>query len=125
MKYPKLTAKWQPVDPQINGITHQTVKIYMNGELITEEENDPYQDSVEFFVPAWDFSGKLIVDPTETLVTVQAFSDNFASEIISSEPIQLSGIAIESPSNLEVFVMPFPENYQEYEVPVVLVSGVI
>ena len=125
MKYPKLTAKWQPADPQINGITHQAVKIYMNGELITEKENDPYQDSVEFFVPAWDFSGKLIVDPTETLVTVQAFSDNFASEIISSEPIQLSGIAIESPSNLEVFVMPFPENYQEYEVPVVPVSGVI
>ena len=125
MKYPKLTAKWQPADPQANGITHQTIKIYMNGELITEKENDPHQDSVEFFVPAWDFSGKLIVDPTETLVTVQAFSDNFASEIISSEPIQLSGIAIESPSNLEVFVMPFPDNYQEYEVPVVSVSGVI
>mgnify|MGYP006095315051 FL=1 len=125
MKYPKLIARWQPVDPQVNGITHQVVKIYMNGELITEKENDPYQDSVEFFVPAWDFSGKLIADPTETSVTVQAFSDNFASEIISSAPIQLSSIAIESPSNLEVFVMPFPENYQEYEVPVVLVSGVI
>jgi hypothetical protein len=125
MKYPKLTAKWQPADSQINGITHQAVKIYMNGELITEKGTDPYQDSVEFFVPAWDFSGKLIADPTETSVTVQAFSDNFASEIISSEPIQLSSLAIESPSNLEVFVMPFPENYQEYEVPVVLVSGVI
>ena len=49
----------------------------------------------------------------------------FSSDVITSEPIQLSSVAIESPSNLEVFVMPFPENYQEYEVPVVPVSGVI
>jgi len=51
--------------------------------------------------------------------------DSFSSEIITSDPIQLSSLSTDNPSNLEVFVMPFPENYQDYEVPVVPVSGVI
>ena len=96
-----------------------------NGELAFEETCDEFQMSTEFFIPAWDDKGKLLVEPTEIMFTIQAISDNFSSEIVSSETIQLSGIGIESPSNLEVFVMPFPENYQDYEIPMVPVSGVI
>ena len=96
-----------------------------NKELVFWSEYDEFQMSTEFFVPAWDNMGRLLVEPTEIMFTVQAISDNFSSEIISSEAIQLSGIGIDSPSSLEVFIMPFPENYQDYEVPVVPASGVI
>ena len=130
MKYPKLKAEWVPVEnPPDKGITYQVFKAYKitpeNKELIFEEEYDPFQMSVEFFTPAWDDKGKLLVEPTEIMFTIQAISDNFPSEIISSETIQLSDIGIDNPSNLEVFVLPFPENYQDYEIPMVPVSGVI
>ena len=126
MKYPKLKAEWTPVEnPMDKGIVRQVMKVYKNGELILGEEHDEWTHWSEFFVPAWDNRGGLLVEPTEIMFTVQAISDNFPSEIIASEIIQLSDIGIDSPSNLEVFVMPFPENYQEYEVPVVPVSGVI
>ena len=126
MKYPKLKAQWVAIDdPYEKGITYQIFKAYLNGELAYENTYDPSRNFAEFFVPAWDDKGKLLVEPSAVITTVQAISDNFSSDIITSEPIQLFSVAIESPSNLEVFVMPFPENYQEYEVPVVPVSGVI
>ena len=108
-----------------------------NEELVLEEEYPEWIESAEFFVPAWDSGGKLLVEPTEIMFTIQTFSplehdqvilegdvDSFSSEIISSETIQLSSLSTDDPSNLEVFVMPFPENYQEYEIPVVPASGV-
>jgi len=126
MKYPKLKAEWIAIDnPYEKGITHQSFKAYLNDELTYENTYDPPHNFAEFFIPAWDDKGKLLVEPSIVTTTVQAISDNFSSDVITSEPIQLSSVAIESPSNLEVFVMPFPENYQEYEVPVVPVSGVI
>lgn len=126
MKYPKLKAEWVAIDnPDEKGITHQSFKAYLNDELAYENTYDPPYNFAEFFIPAWDGKGRLLVKPSIVTTTVQAISDNFSSDIITSEPIQLSSVAIESPSNLEVFVMPFPENYQEYEVPVVPVSGVI
>ena len=96
-----------------------------NKELVYENNYDPDKSSAEFFVPAWDNMGGLLTDPFEILVTVQAISDTFPSEVISSEAIQLSAISIGNPSNLEVFVMPFPENYEEHEVSMVPASGVV
>jgi hypothetical protein len=126
MKYPKLKAEWIAVDnPYEKGVTHQSFKAYLNEELAYENTYEPLINSSEFFIPAWDNKGNLLAEPSIVTTTVQAISDNFSSDVIMSEPIQLSGVAIESPSNLEVFVRPFPENYQEYEVPVVPVSGVI
>ena len=128
MKYPKLKAEWTPVEnpSDFTGVRNQQVmRVYKNGELFLEEEYPEWIASAEFFVPAWDNGGKLLVEPTEIMFTIQAISDNFPSEIISSETIQLSDIGIDNPSNLEVFVLPFPENYQDYEVPLVPSSGVI
>jgi|TARA_R110000744_G_scaffold336224_1_gene441537 hypothetical protein len=126
MKYPKLRSEWIPVEnPAEKGITHQIFKSYINGELAFEKHYDLFQNSAEFFIPAWDVTGKLLVEPSTITTTVQAISYNFPSDIIMSEPMQLSGIGIDNPSNLEVFVMPFPENFQDYEVPVVPNSGVI
>jgi len=141
MKYPKLKAEWTPVEnpSDFTGVRNQQVmRVYKNGELFLEEEYPEWIASAEFFVPAWDNGGKLLVEPTEIMFTIQTFSplehdqlilegdvDSFSSEIITSDPIQLSSLSTDNPSNLEVFVMPFPENYQDYEVPVVPVSGVI
>ena len=126
MKYPKLKSEWVGVEnPHEKGITHYDFKAYLNGELSYENSYDHWVNSAEFFIPAWDDKGKLLKEPSAVIATVQAISDNFPSEIIASEPIQLSGIGIGNPSNLEVFVMPFPENFQDYEAPVVSNSGVI
>ena len=152
MKYPKLKAAWTPVENphDFTGVRNQqVVSVYKNGELILQEEHPEWVSSAEFFVPAWDKGGKLLIEPTEIMFTVQTFSpleydqkilegdvDSFSSEIISSETIQLSSLSTDDPSNLEVFVMPFPENYQEYEAPhnesavvdsssVIIASGVI
>jgi len=141
MKYPKLKAEWTPVEnpSDFAGVRNQQVmRAYKNGELVLEEEYPEWISSSEFFVPAWDNGGKLLVEPTEIMFTIQTFSplerdqvilegdvDSFSSEIITSDPIQLSSLSTDDPSNLKVFVMPFPENYQDYEVPVVPVSGVI
>ena len=140
MKYPKLKAEWTPVEntPDFAGVRNQQVmRVYKNGELFLEEEYPEWIASAEFFVPAWDDGGKLLVEPTEIMFTIQTFSplehdqlilegdDSFSSEVISSTTIPLIPLNPASPSNLEVFVMPFPENYQDYEVPVVPVSGVI
>ena len=127
MKYPKLKSEWVPVEnPHEKGITHYDFKAYLNGELLYENSYGYWENSeVEFFIPAWDDKGKLLMEPSAVIATVQAISDNFPSEIVMSEPIQLSDISIGNPSNLEVFVMPFPENFQDYEAPVVSNSGVI
>jgi len=93
--------------------------------LSYESSYGNFQSSAEFFIPAWDNKGNLLTEPSAVIATVQAISNNFSSDIITSEPIQLSGIGLDSPSNLEVFVMPFPENFQDYEVPMVPNSGVI
>jgi len=126
MKYPKLKSEWVPVENPIEkGITHYDFKAYLNGELSYESSYGNFQSSAEFFIPAWDNKGNLLTEPSAVIATVQAISNNFSSDIITSEPIQLSGIGLDSPSNLEVFVMPFPENFQDYEVPMVPNSGVI
>ena len=141
MKYPKLKAEWTPVEnpSDFAGVRNQQVmRVYKNGELFLEEEYPEWIASAEFFVPAWDSGGRLLVEPTEIMFTIQAFSplehdqaileggvDSFSSEIITSAPIQLAPLNLGAPSNLEVFVMPFPENYQDYEPPVALPSGVI
>tara|TARA_R100001377_G_C3155703_1_gene97907 strand:- start:221 stop:655 length:435 start_codon:yes stop_codon:yes gene_type:complete len=128
MKYPKLRAEWTPVENpnDFTGIRNeQTMKVYKNGVLFLEEEYPEWERSAEFFIPAWDSKGKLLVTPTEIMFTIQTLSPNFPSEIISSETIQLSDVGIDNPSNLEVFVMSFPENYQDYEAPIVPGSGSI
>jgi hypothetical protein len=101
------------------------MKVYKNGVLSLEEEHPEWVMSSEFFIPAWDDKGILLDNPTEIVFTIQTLSQNFPSEIVSSEAIQLSNIGIENPSNLEVFVMSFPENYQEHEVIIFPASGVI
>ena len=69
----------------------------------------------EFFVPAWDEKGNLLEDPTRIHYTVEAKTDNFASEVVSSNVIELQSIAIgENPTDLKVSVMPFPQFYQEH-----------
>ena len=128
MKYPKLRAEWTPVENphDFTGVRNQQImKVYNNGELALEEEYPEWERSADFFIPAWDGKGKLLVKPTEVMFTIQTLSENFPSEIIASETIQLASIGIDSPSNLEVFVLPFPENYQDYETPMVPASGVI
>ena len=135
MKYPKLRAEWVPLeDPHEKGITHQNFKAYINGELFCERNVGEFDDSVEFVIrlpsydppiPPWNNTGKLNKESLTVTTTIQAISDNFPSDVIESEPLHLSDIGIDNPSNLEVFVMPFPENYQDYEPPVALPSGVI
>ena len=128
IKYPKLKATWTPVEnpSDFTGVRNsQVMKVYKNGSLFIEETYPEWERSAEFFIPAWDDKGKLLVTPTEIMFTIQTLSPIFPSEVVSSETIQLSDIGIENPSNLEVFVMSFPENYQEHEVIIFPASGVI
>tara|TARA_R110002051_G_C8614849_1_gene482420 strand:+ start:349 stop:711 length:363 start_codon:yes stop_codon:yes gene_type:complete len=120
MKYPKLRAEWVP------GTTDwpQIVRVYKNNELITEEELDANENSIEFFVPAWDGMGNLL-EEISVAVSVQTISDNFPSEIIVSNNVQLSSITIAAPSEVKLEILPFPEFHEDVETPVVPASGVI
>ncbi len=115
MKYPKIKASWEPItNPEID-IKSQELKIYNNSELIEEYSLNRWDRSLEFFVPVWDEKGYLIQDPTRIYYTVEAITDNFSSEVIASNVIELQSVAIdEKPTDLKVSVMPFPEFYQEY-----------
>ena len=116
MKYPNLRSEWVPVEnPDGKGITHQTMKVYANDELVLEKQYDMFQTSAEYFIPVWDKRGRLLTEPTEVKVTVQAVSENFSSDIIESPIISLSGIGIDNPSNLSVSMMAFPEFFEEVE----------
>ena len=125
MKYPKLKAEWTPVEnPHEKGITHQNFKAYINGEMFCEQNVDEFQSSAEFVVrlpsydppiPPWNNTGGLNKEALTVTTTIQAMSDTFSSDVIESEPLHLSDIGIGNPSNLEVFVMPFPENYEEVD----------
>ena len=119
MKYPKLRAEWIP------GTTDwpQIVKVYKNDELITEEELGANENSIEFFVPAWDGMGNLL-EETSITVSVQTISDNFLSEIIFSNNVQLSSVSIAAPSEVKLEMLPFPASYEDVEAPVVPASGV-
>ena len=115
MKYPKIRAEWQPItNPEIN-IKSQELKIYKNSELVQEYSLNRWEGSLELFVPAWDAKGYLIQDPTRIYYTVEAITDNFSSEVIASNVIELQSVAIdEKPTVLKVSVMPFPDFHQEY-----------
>ena len=115
MKYPKIKAEWQPIyNPDID-VKSQELKIYKNSELIQEHSLNRWEGSLEFFVPAWDEKGYLIQDPTRIYYTVEAITDNFSSEVVASNVIELQSIAIdEAPTDLKVSVMPFPQYHQEY-----------
>ena len=115
MKYPKIKAEWQPIsNPEID-IKSQEVKIYKNSELIKEYSLNRWETSLEFFVPAWDNKGNLQQEPTRIYYTVEALTDNFSSEVVASNVIELESIAIdEKPTDLKVSVMPFPDFHQEY-----------
>ena len=80
----------------------------------------------EFFIPAWDSKGNLLENQTRVYFTVEAKTDNFSSEIITSNVIQLESISMkEKPADLKVSVMPFPQFYQEFDSPIFVVgSGV-
>jgi hypothetical protein len=116
MKYPKIIAEWQPIyNPDID-VKSQELKIYKNSELIQEYSLNRWDASLEFFVPAWDKKGYLIQEPTRIYYTVEATTDNFSSEIVTSNVIELQSIAIdEAPTDLKVSVMPFPQYHQEYD----------
>ena len=115
MKYPKIRAEWQPISNPDIDIKSQELKIYKNSELIEEYSLNRWDRSLEFFVPAWDEKGYLIQDPTRIYYTVEAITDNFSSEVISSNVIELQSVAIdEKPTDLKVSVMPFPDFHQEY-----------
>ncbi len=115
MKYPKIRAEWQPIyNPDID-VKSQELKIYKNSELIQEHSLNRWDGSLEIFIPAWDEKGRLIQDPTRIYYTVEAITDNFSSEVIASNVIELQSVAIdEKPTDLKVSVMPFPDFYQEY-----------
>ena len=115
MKYPKIKAEWQPIgNPNID-IKSQKLKIYKNSELIQEHSLNRWEGSLEFFVPAWDEKGHLIQDPTRIYYTVEAVTDNFSSEVVASNVVELQSVAIdEKPTDLKVSVMPFPDFHQEY-----------
>tara|TARA_Y100000361_G_scaffold83241_1_gene73646 strand:- start:96 stop:488 length:393 start_codon:yes stop_codon:yes gene_type:complete len=115
MKYPKIRAEWQPIgNPNID-IKSQKLKIYKNSELIQEHSLNRWEGSLEFFVPAWDEKGNLIQDPTRIYYTVEAVTDNFSSEVVASNVVELQSVAIdEKPTDLKVSVMPFPDFHQEY-----------
>ena len=115
MKYPKIIAEWQPIyNPDID-VKSQELKIYKNSELIQEYSLNRWDASLEFFVPAWDKKGYLIQEPTRIYYTVEVTTDNFSSEIVTSNVIELQSIAIdEAPTDLKVSVMPFPDFHQEY-----------
>ena len=116
MKYPKIIAEWQPIyNPDID-VKSQELKIYKNSELIQEYSLNRWDVSLEFFVPAWDKKGYLIQEPTRIYYTVEVTTDNFSSEIVTSNVIELQSIAIdEAPTDLKVSVMPFPQYHQEYD----------
>ena len=116
MKYPKIIAEWQPIyNPDID-VKSQEFKIYKNSELIQEYSLNRWDASLEFFVPAWDKKGYLIQEPTRIYYTVEVTTDNFSSEIVTSNVIELQSIAIdEAPTDLKVSVMPFPQYHQEYD----------
>ena len=116
MKYPKIIAEWQPIyNPNID-VKSQELKIYKNSELIQEYSLNRWDASLEFFVPAWDKKGYLIQEPTRIYYTVEVTTDNFSSEIVTSNVIELQSIAIdEAPTDLKVSVMPFPQYHQEYD----------
>ena len=116
MKYPKIIAEWQPIyNPDID-VKSQELKIYKNSELIQEYSLNRWDASLEFFVPAWAKKGYLIQEPTRIYYTVEVTTDNFSSEIVTSNVIELQSIAIdEAPTDLKVSVMPFPQYHQEYD----------
>ena len=115
MKYPKIRAEWQPFENLEINVTSQEFKIYVNGIRKGKEVFDRWVGEHEFFVPAWDEKGNLLEDPTRIHYTVEAKTDNFASEVVSSNVIELQSIAIgENPTDLKVSVMPFPQFYQEH-----------
>jgi len=115
MKYPKIRAEWQPIENLEINVTSQEFKIYVNGIRKGKEVFDRWTREHEFFVPAWDEKGNLLEDPTRIHYTVEAKTDTFASEVVSSNVIELQSIAIgENPTDLKVSVMPFPDFYQEH-----------
>ena len=115
MKYPKIKAEWRPIEnPDIN-VTSQELKIYVNGSLREKRVFDRWASEHEFFVPAWDQKGNLLEDSTRIYYTVEAKTDNFSSEVVASNIVQLESISVtEKPTDLKVSVMPFPEFHQEY-----------
>ena len=115
MKYPKIKAEWRPIEnPDIN-VTSQELKIYVNGSLREKRVFDRWASEHEFFVPAWDQKGNLLEDTTRIYYTVEAKTDNFSSEVVASNIVQLESISVtEKPTDLKVSVMPFPEFYQEF-----------
>ena len=115
MKYPKIRAEWQPIYNANIDVKSQELKIYKNSELIQEHSLNRWDGSLEIFIPAWDEKGRLIQDPTRIYYTVEAITDNFSSEVIASNVIELQSVAIdEKPTDLKVSVMPFPDFHQEY-----------
>ena len=115
MKYPKIRAAWQPIEnPEVN-VTSQELKIYINGSLREKRVFDRWTREHEFFVPAWDQKGNLLEDTTRVYYTVEAKTDNFSSEVVTSNVVQLENISVtEKPTDLKVSVMPFPDFHQEY-----------
>jgi hypothetical protein len=115
MKYPKIRAEWEPItNPEVN-VTSQELKIYVNDSLREKKIFDRWKRDCEFFVPAWDQKGDLLESTTKIHYTVEAKTDNFSSEIVASNVIQLENISVtEKPTDLKVSVMPFPEFYQEF-----------
>ena len=64
----------------------------------------------------WYIKKELIIEPTRIYYTVEVTTDNFSSEIVTSNVIELQSIAIdEAPTDLKVSVMPFPQYHQEYD----------
>ena len=115
MKYPKIRAEWRPIENLDINVTSQEFKIYVNGIRKGKEIFDRWVRDHEFFVPAWDQKGNLLEDTTRIYYTVEAKTDNFSSEVVTSNVVQLENISvIEKPTDLKVSVMPFPEFYQEF-----------
>ena len=115
MKYPKIRAEWKPIGNSNIDVKSQELKIYKNSELVQEYSLNRWEGALEFFIPAWDEKGYLMQDPTRIYYTVEAITDNFSSEVVASNVVELQSIAIdEKPTDLKVSVMPFPDFHQEY-----------
>ena len=134
MKYPKLKASWLLADN--DDVTKQIVKVYGSSDmdraderLILSEDLEPFIYEFEFFVPAWDFTGRLVDTNKNIRFTVQAITDNFPSMIAESNMIELQDISIKSPSEVKLEMLSFPDFYKEIEVPLenndIVGSGVI
>ena len=134
MKYPKLKATWTIADN--DDVTKQIVKIYGSSDmdrtderLMLSEDVEPFIYEFEFFIPAWDFTGRLIEANKNIRFTVQAITDNFPSMIVESNMIELQDISVESPSGAKLEMLPFPDFYKEIEIPLddndIIGSGVI